>query len=92
MSEFTLTKVHENPRRWSPSDEPSKVFLYWDVECEGDQGRTEPGATASWRTKEGDPAPTQGMKVDAELVHKNGKVELKAIRRGGGRCTALGHL
>jgi hypothetical protein len=84
MSEFTITAVHGEPRKWSPSDEPSKVFLYWDVECAGEQGGTDPGKTASWRTKDGEPAPSEGLRVDAELVARNGKWELKPVRRGGG--------
>lgn len=85
MSDFQITKVLSS-REWSPPDEPQKVFVYYDILFEGDQGRADDlSKPASWKTTKGDPAPVEGETLsNVEIVSKNGKVELKPIRRGGG--------
>lgn len=83
MSDFVITKVL-GTREWSPKDEPNKVFVYYDILFEGDRGRADDiSKPASWKTLKGSPAPVEGETVDAEIVSKNGKVELKPVRRGG---------
>lgn len=87
MPNFTITQVLGN-REWSPPPEPGKTtptFVFYDILFEGAQGRADdPSKPASWKTLKGEDAPAEGETVEAEIVHKNGKVELKRPKKGGG--------
>jgi hypothetical protein len=82
MSQFTITKVLGS-REWKPP-EGDKTFVFYDILFEGDQGKADDlSKPASWKTLKGEPAPTDGQTVDAEMVHKDGKVKLEPVRKGG---------
>lgn len=61
-------------------------FIAYRVKFSGDQGNGE----AQHKRKASSPAPNAGETIDAELVHKNGKVELKRIYQPGGQSNGGG--
>lgn len=78
MPDFTITGVGDEERFSTQNGE----FVSYQVEFEGSQGR----GTAFHKRKASSPVPSVGEVIDAELVQKNGKTELKRIWKqdGGG--------
>jgi hypothetical protein len=80
MSDFKITGVGDEERFSTANGE----FVSYEVQFEGQQGN----GTAHHKRKASSPVPTVGEVIDADLVQKNGKTELKRVwkdkPRGGG--------
>lgn len=81
MSQFTIEEVLGQEE--FSTDHGS--FIAYEVRFAGEQG----AGTAQHKRKASSPAPTAGEIIDGELVHKNGRVELKRVWKdsppGGGK-------
>lgn len=87
MSDFTITEVGGKEVFSNDHGE----FAVYEVDFTGDQGT----GHAIHKRKSSSPAPVPGEVIDAEIVHKNGKVELKRVWKqngsgGGGGFTGAG--
>lgn len=75
VSDFTIQEVLGEERF---SIEGKGDFVAYTVSFDGEQGR----GIAQHKRKANSPAPAAGETIDAEIVQKNGKTELKRIWTG----------
>lgn len=82
MSDFTIERVN-GMREWTGDHGTFHIF---EVEFTGAQG----AGTAEIKRKDSSPAPVAGETIDAEIIRKGDRTELKRIYKPGGGSSSNG--